>query len=543
VVFLLLRYGVAGKKALYLRRNTMETFLHKYSADVTGVLNGFDRLVLRGTLRKIVYPDGMKGYLHAQGVLLKEFGKHVQRVSTELKEASTGVASENSRQVIYLESSRTSKEAVAREAARKDGVDWGLICVIACVEPCYTFDITSRGDKKKLGLVSRFRKCLHLYHYFIHPLFGFMHGRIQTWFPFNIQICLNGREWLARLMDQAGLSYVRKENCFSWIEDIKQAQSLMDSQLKVSWPKVLDDFARQLNPAHDKIFSTFPLGYYWSVMESEWATDVIFRSPQALGLHYRTLVHHGVTTFSSPDVMRFLGKNIPPTGRIPPCFAGEVVTDLKHRPEGIRIKHRLKSNAIKLYDKQGSVLRVETTINDPSDFKVYRKKESGKTTKPEWLKLRKGVADVQRRAQVSQAANERYLEALASAHDSTPLKNWTDKLCRPVIWKKSRFRALNPYSPADCDLLKAVAHGQFSINGFRNKDLRDILYGNPSNQKEQRRASAAVTRRIRLLRAHGLIQKVPKCHRYQLTNKGRLAVAALLTAREADAVSLTKLAA
>ena len=159
------------------------------------------------------------------------------------------------------------------------------------------------------------------------------------------------------------------------------------------------------------------------------------------------------------------------------------------------------------------------------------------------MKLRKGVADVQRRAQVSQAANERYLEALASAHDSIPLKNWTDKLCRPVIWKKNRFRALNPYSPADCDLLKAVVHGQFSINGFRNKDLRDILYGNQSNQKEKRRASAAVTRRIRLLRAHGPIQKVPKCHRYQLTNKGRLAVAALLTAREADAVSLTKLAA
>ncbi len=197
--------------------------------------------------------------------------------------------------------------------------------------------------------------------------------------------------------------------------------------------------------------STFSLDYYWSVMESEWATDVMFRSPQALALHYRTLVHHGVTTFSSPNVMRFLGKNILPTGRIPPRFAGELVTDLKHRPEGIRIKHRLKSNAIKLYDKQGSVLRVETTINDPSDFKVYRKKESGKTTKPEWLRLRKGVANFQRLAQVSQTANERYLEALASAHDSTPLKNWTDKLCRPVMLEdKAASRALNPYSPADC---------------------------------------------------------------------------------------------
>lgn len=521
----------------------MKTFLHKYSADVMGVLNGFDRLVFRGTLRHIVYPEGMMAYLRQAEVLLKDFATHVLNVSARLKEASTRVASESSRPFIYLQSSQTNKEQAALEVARRDGVKQGLLCVLGCVEPCFSFEINRNSQTRRLKLVSRLRKCLHLYHYVIHPIFGFMHGRLQTWFPFTIQICLNGREWLARQMDDAQLSYQRSDNCFPWIEDITKAQELMNSHLQTPWPKHLDEFARLLNPAHDEIFKAFPLQYYWSVMQSEWATDIMFRSSKALAKHFSTLVHHSMTTFSSPDVMRFLGRNIPPSGTIPNAFRGQVVSDLKHRPEGIRVKHRVKTNAIKIYDKQGSILRVETTMNDPSDFKVYRKKQSATSTEPEWLRLRKGVADFHRRAEVCQNANQRYLEALACAHDSTPLKDWTDKLCRRVTWKNKRFRALNPFAPHDAQLLKTVIRGEFAINGFTNKDIRTVIHGDKLKGPEDRKASASITRQIRLLRSHGLIRKAPQCHRYHLTPKGRLAITALLTAREADALSLTKLAA
>ena len=542
-VFLLLMYAVVTKHQLRRGRNTMKTFLHKYSSDVIGVLNGFDRLLFRGTLRHIVYPYGMIAYLRQGQVLLKDFSKHVLKVSSQLKEASKSIASKSSRPFVYLASSQTSKEGFAHELARKDSVERGLICVLSSVEPCLSFDINHNRQTRKLELISRWRKCLHLYHYYIHPIFGFMHGRIQTWFPFNIQICLNGREWLARQMDNAKLCYQRQDNCFTWIQDVTEAQRLMDQQLRTPWPKHLEEFARLLNPAHDEIFKLFPLHYYWSVMQSEWATDIMFRNSRLLANHYRTLVHHGMTTFSSPDVMRFLGRKIPATGNIPHHFTAEVVTDLKHRAEGIRVKHRVKTNTIKIYDKQGSVLRVETTLNDPSDFKVYRKKESAQATKPEWLPLRKGVADFHRRAQVCQNANERYLEALACAHDSTPLKNWTDKLCRPVTWKAKRFRALNPYAPDDARLFSAVARGEFFINGFTNKEIRILIYGAQTDTTEKRRTSAVITRQIRLLRAHRLLRKLPKHNRYHLTEKGKLVIAALLTAREADTISLTKLAA
>ncbi|MFH1114780.1 MAG: hypothetical protein V1792_12765, partial [Pseudomonadota bacterium] len=140
----------------------MKTFLHKYAADVIGVLNGFDRLVFRGTLRHIVYPDGMMAYLRGARVLLKDFAKHVLKVSARLKEASITAASNSCRPFIYLPSSRTDKEQVALQVADKDEIKQGLICVLGCVEICFSFEIHRNPQTRKLELVSRQRKCLHL---------------------------------------------------------------------------------------------------------------------------------------------------------------------------------------------------------------------------------------------------------------------------------------------------------------------------------------------------------------------------------------------
>jgi hypothetical protein len=197
-----------------------------------------------------------------------------------------------------------------------------------------------------------------------------------------------------------------------------------------------------------------------------------------------------------------------------------------------------------MYDKQGSVLRIETTINDPSHFKVYRRKESDKADLLSWLPLRKGIADLNRRADVSQASNKRYLNALVAAQSTVPLKDLTDKLCCPAFLNGKRVRALNPYSPDDAALLEAVSRGEFNMNGFRNRDLRLLLFGqNQTKDQNKKRQSAAITRKIRLLRAHGLVSKVPKSHLYRITDKRRIVVTALLNARNADTQSLTKLAA
>ena len=192
----------------------MLKFIAKHQDQISGVLSGFDRLVFRGTLRSIAHAAGMQQYLSSNEVLLKHFGAHVDQVSQRLKAASLAEAVSAGRPVRYLASAKASKEDIARGIALEDGIRQGLVCVLTSVEPCRTFEIYHDRDTKHLQLQPRVRKCLFLCHYLVHPVFGFLNARIQTWFPFSIQICLNGREWLAQQMDQAGLAYARHDNCF-----------------------------------------------------------------------------------------------------------------------------------------------------------------------------------------------------------------------------------------------------------------------------------------------------------------------------------------
>src|SRR5262249_25743942 len=162
---------------------------------------------------------------------------------------------------------------------------------------------------KRLVLEYRQRQCTHLYHYYFNPHFGFMHARLQTWFPFRIYVRINGREWLAQQMDQAGLAYGRPDNCFVWLPDIERAHALFDEQRRVGWPGLLDEVRRWLHPAHEAICAKMPLTYYWSVHQSEWASDVMFTSQAELQKLYPLLVRHSITTYGPGDVLRFLGRH------------------------------------------------------------------------------------------------------------------------------------------------------------------------------------------------------------------------------------------
>ena len=374
----------------------------------------------------------------------------------------------------------------------------------------------------------------------IHPRFGFMNARIQTWFPFNIQVCLNGREWLARqLVANGSTDFLRYDNCFTGIADLPLAQHLAQQQLATDWPAALTEVARWLNPLHETIFEPDPMDYYWSAYQTEWATDLMFRDPPSLAALYPTLVRHAAHHFASPDVLRFLGRKAHGN------FTGELIGSFKKRPEGMRVKHWVNGNSIKMYDKAGHVLRVETTVANTRDFKVFRPLQHDPDGKLQWLPLRKGVADLHRRAQVSQRANEHYLDALAVVDDSRPLSQILDQVAHHTTWKTRRVRAIRTGDPDDLALLHAISRGEFATAGFRNRDIRLFLRPDTAHAmpQETRRASARVSRQFRMLRAHGLIKKIPKSYRYRLTAKGHLLTAALSAARAATIKQLLKEAA
>ena len=530
----------------------MQQFIEKYRDHIQGTLSGFDRLIFRGSLRRLNYGHwdrslqamvgvGMEQYLWQNKILFKDYRDHVKQTSERIKREFQRPFEQQKRPLIFLRSSQVNKEELARRLATENGIQEGLVCAFSTLEPSPTFE--HRGTH----IIRRTRPCHVLYGYHAHPALGWMHARLQTWFPFNIQIALNGREWLARQMDRAGLKYRQAGNCFVWIEDCAAAQKLMDEQLQTHWAELLDGFAQQLNPLHDQLFERYETRYYWTVFQSEWATDVVFSQTDFLKRMMRLWVRHGLLSYSSADVMRYFGRKVNQSGAIPANFTGSLETDLKRRVEGERVKYRMNGNSAKFYDKAycvlGNALRgAETTINTVKDFRVYRPAEGGPEDDLRWRRLRKGVADLHRRTEISQKVNDRLLNALAAVDDSRSVEELTTQIQRPSTWNDRRVRALRPWAE-DYPLLEAVNRGDFLIRGLRNRDLQALLYSSPApDQAENRRRSGAVSRKLRLLRAHGIIQKITRTHRYQVTDAGRSILIAVLTTAKTSLDQLNQLA-
>jgi hypothetical protein len=526
------------KQSIASKEDAVNRFISRHRDVIRSVLSGFDRLVFRGTLQPLMHKFGMFHMLERAGVRLLDFKEYVSWASESLKQASLAEAHRAGRPVVSLQSSRVSKEELARKILAQSPVKSGLICVLSTVEPCMSFEYHRSQDKDERGLRLRPRKCLHLYKYYLDPTFGFMNARIQTWFPFNIQVCMNGRMWVARQLERRHSPFVRVDNCFTSIGNPDLAQRLMDEQLATDWPQALTAIARKLNPIHENLFWASPMDYYWSAYQTEWATDILFKDPAMLAAIYPGLVRHATEHFKSPDVMRFLAQKAPGN------FTGEIVSSFKDRAEGVRVKHWIRGNSLKMYDKFGN-LRAECTIGCPNDFKVLRPHHDDPDSKLEWRPLRKGVADLHRRAQVSQRANDAYLDALAVVDDTTPASTLFDSVSRQVTYDGRKVRALRLGDPQDLSLLQGVARGEFAISGFRNKDIRQLLYPTAaSTSTEQvRKQSSKTGRLLRLLRAHGIIRKINKTQRYRLTEKGRLLAAALFAARTANIQKLLAIAA
>src|SRR6266568_4282342 len=553
-----------------------KSFMDQFGFVIKCALGGWDRLRFHASLRPLFSPQWMRTYLCAAKVRLTDFAGHAQGLTHRLLQEAQNLATRSGRPYQFLRSSKTSKEKLIEDIAQRDRIRSGLIAVLGAVEPCLAMTVQGARDRRWLQPVREQRKCLHLYHYYEHPVVGRCHVRLQTWYPFSVDVCLNGRLWLAKQMDAAGLAYRRADNCFIELADPAGAQALADAQHQTNWLELLNGLLAPAHPLREQILKPFPnLFYYWTVTQSEYATDLLFTNERELARAYRAFVLHGLCTFQSPDVMRFLGHHVPvKTGRVDARFRGDVRSDVLTRHEGVCIKHVAGFNGQKAYDKFCNLLRVENTVNRPEAFTVFRAQSAPKAPAPlpptprwssasppqslpadlrvrantcvppqkpqrSWQPLRRTVTDLPRRAQVSRAANKRYLEALASTQVDTPLGELAGPLCRPLTHDGRRYRALHPLG-TDALLLRALSRGEWTIAGFRNRDLQLLLHtGQPRDKKAARRRSAAVGRKLRLLRAHGLIRKLPHTHRYLITESGRTILTALVAAQQANTQKLT----
>lgn len=508
----------------------MDTFLSIHQDNLIGALTMFDRMIIKGHLT-MLYPNGaFARMLSRQGVLLKDFKPYVTEVSQQIKRHAEQLALEAGRPFRYLESAMTarngaSKEDLARRMAEEDDLKEGLICVLYTLEPCSTFTVRGNWKTQRLEVVRRRTKCLHFYFYYLDADLGFMHIRLQSWFPFQIQVYLNGRECLARHLDQQGIAYERYDNSFTHIDDLAAAQAFCDRFAHFEWPPLLNALAERVNPFLEFLRRLGFGGYYWVADQCEIASDMMFKDRACLEAILPDLFEHSILRCACTDIMRFLGRKLHGN------FKGDVSSSLKRRPEGWRVKFSMKRNSLKMYDK-GSVLRIETTINNPSEFRICQQTENGKLR---WKPMGKGVSNLYRYAQVGLQANQRYLDNLAQAKLKSKAIPYLDALCRSHTKDGKRCARFTPLSQGDRDLFAAVLDGSNALNGFRNRDLCAKLYPQPAATiQEARRRCLKVSRLIAKLRGHGLIAKVKDARLYRPTKRGVRVLSAVLSFYQAD---------
>lgn len=512
----------------------MDAFVARHRDQITSVLHCFDRVIFHGHL-PINYPKALEYFLATQRVELPGFARFVQRHSESLRLSAEEMARRAQRPCAYA-NGYIRKEEWAHKIARRDGIEDGLVGILRTTEKCRSF--TVRPSPKGPFLASSTRRCLHLYFYFIDRQLGWIHVRLQTWFPFLIQIGVNGHEILARQMDRECLLHERIENGFTWIDDPARAQRLADRIGHWHWSRLLDRVAAKINPLLGHLLK--PMRYRWSIDQCEFSSDLLFENRSALGPLFRQLVQHANLCFTAEDILGFFGR--PLHG----LFRGEIQTEQRPCYWGYRIKHRVGKNWIKMYDKAGSILRVETVINHPQDFRIRRTKCRQDGTRVRGLfALPKSVDYLHRFAEIQRRANDHYLRALAAVEDPAAAYARMHELACPVLRHGHRFRGLNPLRPEDRELLLAVLRCEHHLQGFRNEHIRrHIQKAELTDPQARKRVSARVRRQLMILRGHRFIRRVGgKCRRYRVTERGlRIMTAALLYCRQELPAELMKAA-
>jgi hypothetical protein len=493
------------------------SFLVKFAHLISRVLSCFDRVVFKGHL-PICRTEKFQGFVdYVLKVRRCDFLKKIgPEWSQRLVEHSKRYAAERSRPWSYhpgaIDKDGWAKEQLAGTPAYAPVVE-GLVGVLCVIEACSTFKLG--GLMGQPIFVQRQVPQRVLYYYFVDKDLGLIHVRLPTWAPFTVQVYANGHHFAARQLRKKGIAFEQIDNAFVRVADAKAAQRCADRFVKLPWPKILERYARQVNPLLHKELQG--LSHYWVVDQAEYATDVVFVGRQVLAELFARLLSFAVLTFTPQKIFGYLGR------KLHERFDGEAQTRYtSSREPGACIRHFVKRNSLKMYDKLGLMLRVETVINQPRDFKVLRERRhrDGSSTFG-WFFMCKGVGNFHHYQSQAWACNQRYLTALAAVDDPTPGYSELRSLTEAHRSHGRSSAGFNPARQQDARLFAAVLAGDQIAKGFRNQDIRTKLHGGARSPCERRRQSAVVGRLLKRLHVRGLVRKVSRTRIWRVTDHGR----------------------
>jgi len=489
----------------------LQLLTDRRSNQITGVLSCYDRMLIQGTLPGLCFAEGMTGYLYAHHIRVFDYAQWAQPLRETLRENAQRLAAENALEIEFIRRPKSfRKEDKIHQVLKNRGDHPGLVWIFSAMEPCSTYRPWHDKITGKTSLRPDDGKCLHYYFYFIDEELGLCYVRVPTWCPFRLQVYLNGHHRLACRLKRKQIVHTRLDNAFVEIEDFERTQKIADDWPVEKLHGKLNEWAGRYCP----VIRQFQVGYHWSLDQVEFSTDLLFRRRKDLQALYGHLTRTAIHTVKPDNIATFLGR------KLSPLYQGEMGNRFNVRLEGTRIKHTMGPVSLKMYDKFGLILRIETTVNNVSFFQHYRTVEQrdGRTV-TQWAPMKKSIYSLPVLREVLQAANRRYLEFLSTLDDPTAGIDRLHKISEPVRENERSYPGLNFFSAQDQILIETLARGEFNLRGLQNKNLRAHL---------GKKTSGQVSRLLKRLRLHGLVKKVGHTYRYYLTLLGKQVIASRL---------------
>jgi len=490
-------------------KTSASSFLQRYEKKIAGVLGCYDRIVMTGTLLEVAYPAAVQNLLYERGLRCFEIGDFAEPLREAVRENAQAVAEAAGLEIEYLERKGARKEDRIAAILQKRGEHPGLIHIFSAMENCRCFKPWRDKATAQTKLRAMPGRCLHYYFYLIDEELGLCFVRVPTWLPFRLQIYFNQHQWLARQLTRKGITFRLLDNAFVEMGDWSLAQQIADEFEVRKLHRKLSDMARRFCP----IVQRFPRGYHFSLMQVEYALDVVFKTPEALGPIYEEISRQAVLSVQAGEVARFLGKRLSPQA--------EVQSDFHTRVEATRVKHTLNRQAIKMYDKHRRVLRIECTTNEVTFYKHHRKvaqRDGG--YRYQLAALKRSIYSLGDLHDLLEAATRRYLEFVGELDCRVPARLALEKITRTTRDHRDRtWRGFNLFSTADLQAILAVLRGEHQISGLTNRRLQEVLPNKNAGQ---------IGRLLKRLRLHGLLRRIGSTYKYYVTRLGqRLLIAAL----------------
>jgi hypothetical protein len=488
----------------------------KYDEALYGVLNCYDRIIITGNLQPLCYAKGMTGYLYAHNIRIFDYAtKFAEPLRHAVRDNAEAIAEENGLKIEFIcNSGSFRKEERIQKIIATRGDHPGLVHIFSAMERCPAYMPWHNKETHKTYVKGKQSKCLHYYFYFIDEELGLCYMRVPTWCPFRLQFYFNGHNWLASGLKNQGLAFELCDNAFLNIADFDQANELA-AQLDIA---ALHLKLNRLAETYCPVAASLSLDYNWSIMQAEHATDLVFKEQSTLQAFCPHLLEALIQAVKPADIATFLGRKLHGN------YQGEVGTRFKKRELGCCLRHHMGPASIKMYDKFGTVLRIETTVNDVSFFRQYRTvHHRDGTTTTKWASMRKTIYSLPALREVLLAANRRYLKFVSDIETPEVGVQKLHQLAETQVENDRRYKGFNLFAEEDTSLFRLLLRGEFFISGLTNKSLRQLLPNMSSSQ---------MSRLLKRLRVHGVIKKVGNRYKYYLTEFGRLAATMALKLRE-----------